>query len=71
MSYLGWFDDNPKRPTAQKIDDAIAAYVERFKTRPSVVLVNAAELVARADGITVRAETYIRRNNYWVGRSEA
>lgn len=65
--YLGWFDDNPKKATATKIDEAIAVYVARFGTRPNVVLVNKDELHERADGITVRAETYIRRNNYWAG----
>lgn len=64
--YLGWFDDNPKKSTEGKIGEAVAAYVERFKTSPNVVLVNEAERVD-VQGITVRSETYIRRNNYWVG----
>jgi hypothetical protein len=64
--YLGWFDDNPKKPAALKIEEAIGAYVDRFKARPNVVLVNEAD---RADinGILVRSEGYIRRNNIWVG----
>ena len=64
--YLGWFDDNPKKPTTLKIEEAIDAYVDRFKTRPNIVLVNEAD---RADiqGVRVRAEGYIRRNNFWVG----
>ena len=41
--YLGWFDDNPKKTTTLKIEEAIYAYVERFKTRPNVVLVNEAD----------------------------
>lgn len=66
MSYLGWFDDSPKKTAVLKIEEGIAAYVERFKTRPNVVLVNEAD---RADvrGVLVRAETYIRRNNFWIG----
>ena len=37
--YLGWFDDNPKKTSALKIQEAIFAYTERFKTQPNVVLV--------------------------------
>lgn len=64
--YLGWFDDDRKKPPAKKIEEAIAAYVDRFKTCPNVVLVNAADLV-EVRGVVVRAEGYIRRNNFWVG----
>lgn len=65
MLYLGWFDDS-KKTTHDKIAEAIAAYVERFKTRPNIVLVNEAERVEVA-GVTVRTEGYIRRNNFWIG----
>lgn len=68
--YYGWFDDNPKKTTALKIEEAIAAYVHRFKVRPNVVLVNEGD---RADvkGVVVRVESYIRRNNFWVGWEDA
>lgn len=64
--YLFWYDDNTKKPTTIKIEEAIAAYTDRFKSRPNVVLVNEAD---RADiqGVLVRSEGYIRRNNFWVG----
>jgi hypothetical protein len=64
--YLGWFDDNPKKTTAMKIAEAIDAYHQRFHTAPNVVLVNEAEKIDVA-GVNVRSETYIRRNNFWVG----
>lgn len=64
--YLGWFDDNPKKPTVRKIEEGIDAYVDRFKTRPNVVLVNEVDMVEVA-GIVVRKENYIRRNNFWIG----
>lgn len=66
MSYLGWFDDNPKKATVAKIAEAIQAYVDRYKTAPNVVLVNEAERVD-VEGVTVRVERYIRRSNFWVG----
>ncbi len=64
--YLGWFDDNPKKTTALKIQEAIFAYTERFKTQPNVVLVNEADC-AEVNGIAVRSAVFIRRNNFWVG----
>ena len=68
--YLGWFDDNPKKSTTLKIEEAIYAYVDRFKTRPNVVLVNEADR-AEIKGVLVRSEGYIRRNNFWVGWEDA
>ena len=49
---------------------AIYAYVDRFKTRPNVVLVNEADR-AEIKGVLVRSEGYIRRNNFWVGWEDA
>lgn len=67
--YLGWFDDTPKKSTPDKIADAIAAYVDRFQTAPNVVIVNEVDLVD-VDGVTVRSEHYMVRNNFWVGWEE-
>ena len=68
--YLGWFDDS-RKPVVNKIQDAINAYVERFGYRPAVVLVSAADAqaagVERIDGVPIRAESYIRPNNFWPG----
>ncbi len=71
MLYLGWFDDSPKKTAGVKIGEAIRAYVERFKATPNVVLVNEADRAAEVEGVTVRSESYIRRNNYWVGYEDA
>jgi hypothetical protein len=68
--YLGWFDDNPKKTSAAKMDEAILAYVDRFKTRPNIILCNEADR-AEVRGVLVRSEGYIRRNNYWVGYEDA
>lgn len=66
MQYFVIYDDS-KRPVEHKIQDAIAAYEQRFGTPPNIVLVNRAELVD-VPGVRVRAEDYIRPNSYWVGR---
>ena len=67
--YLEWWDDNPKKTTAAKIAEAIAAYVARFQARPAEVL--ACELdrgeLREVDGVPVRSAANVRRHNVWVG----
>lgn len=65
--FLGWFDDNPKKAADVKIGEAINAYVERFKVAPNIVLVNEADRPIASLNVTVRVESYIRRNNFWIG----
>ncbi|HEX9441887.1 MAG TPA: hypothetical protein VGJ87_03535 [Roseiflexaceae bacterium] len=68
--YLLWYDDTAKKATRVKIEEAINAYTDRFKTRPNVVLVNEDDR-AEIQGVLVRSEGYIRRNNFWVGWEDA
>ncbi|HMO56036.1 MAG TPA: hypothetical protein PKC19_01670 [Roseiflexaceae bacterium] len=65
-----WFDDSTKKATDAKIEEAIAAYMKHFKSRPNVVLVNIADRV-EYPGMRVRCESYVRPNNFWVGWEEA
>jgi hypothetical protein len=70
-----WFDDDPKIAVAYKIEDAIAAFKRRFKTKPNVVLVSKTDSIALKthveqvgqSGVRVQESTYVRRNNFWVG----
>lgn len=71
--YLWWFDDTPKKALDRKIADAHAAYRERFGVRGTVTLVNPEEGAAlgeTCDGLAVRRESYIRKDNVWIGREE-
>lgn len=68
--YLMWFDDSPKRPAAEKIAAAVEAYTRHFGVAPSVVLVNEADREATAAGVRVDVASFVRRDNYWVGRDE-
>jgi hypothetical protein len=68
--YLLWYDDSAKKATRIKIEEAISAYTDRFKSRPNVVLVNEEDR-AEIKGVLVRSEGYIRRNNFWVGWEDA
>ena len=66
MAYLGWFDDNPKKPSAAKIAEACAAYRARFGIAPTVILCNELDL-AVVDGVRIEARPYVRRFNFWAG----
>lgn len=66
MQFFVWFDDSAKTPVVDKIHAAIAAYVERFKMRPSLVLVNAIDQTEMGE-ITVRSALTVQPNTFWVG----
>jgi hypothetical protein len=70
MLFLVWYDDSSKTPVADKIQAAIAAYIVRFKTHPSLVLVNAVDHMERAD-VLVRSERTVQPNSFWVGLDDA
>ncbi|HMQ32673.1 MAG TPA: hypothetical protein PKD53_18220 [Chloroflexaceae bacterium] len=67
--FLMWYDDNPKLSVAHKIEEAMAAYADRLGVRPTLVLVNEAELT-ELPGIAVRSMATVRRNTFWVGQEE-
>ena len=67
MHYLMWMDLDAKKPPAQKIAEAALAYVNRFKARPNVALVNEADVCAVA-GMDVRALARVERNTFQIGR---
>jgi hypothetical protein len=64
--YLMWYDDNPKVPLGEKIDEAVEAYTRRFAISPNIVLVNENDLTESA-AVLVRSAEFVRRNNFWVG----
>lgn len=66
MLYFVWYDDSPKKPAVDKLQEAIVAYVERFKMPPILVLVNAADNLELA-GIAVRCERTVQPNTFWLG----
>jgi hypothetical protein len=66
MNYLVWYDESTKKSAAEKIQEAIAAYVARFATAPTLVLVNSADQAA-VGGVLIRSERTVQPNNFWVG----
>jgi hypothetical protein len=69
MLFFVWYDDNPKKPVVEKIHEAMAAYTERFKARPSLLLVNETDYVGLPD-LLVRSERTVQPNTFWLGRED-
>ena len=68
--FLGWFDDTPKKATADKLEEAIERYLMKFGESPDLCLVNQKDLVARED-IDIRVVEYVRPNHFWIGKAES
>jgi tRNA(Arg) A34 adenosine deaminase TadA len=66
MSYLGWFDDNPKKSAAQKIVEALAAYEARYGVPAGRVLVNEQDRAVVVEGVEIVVASYMRVNNFGV-----
>lgn len=64
-TYLGWFDDNPKKTPEQKIDEAVERYTKRFGRRPNLCLVNREDQVPHR-GVEVRAAGNVHRHHFLV-----
>lgn len=69
---LLWFDDNPKRPLAEKLDEAAERYQERFDMWPTLVHLNPTQ----AEGLKYKrlrifGDVHLRRNYFIVGVDES
>ena len=69
MLYFVWFDDSPKKPVVEKIQEAIAAYVTRFSIQPSLLLVNVADHMEYTN-VLVRTERTVQPNTFWLAYEE-
>jgi hypothetical protein len=69
MLYFVWYDDSPKKLVAEKIQEAITAYVTRFAIQPSLLLVNAVDHMEFTD-MLVRSERTVQPNTFWLGYEE-
>jgi hypothetical protein len=67
---LLWYDADGKRPTSQKIDDAVNRYRERFGRAPNCCHVHPNQLVEHAS-VQVVANPRILLHHYWVGIDES
>lgn len=69
MQFLVWYDADTRRPAAERMQDACAAYTRRFHTQPNLVLVSVDEQIDFA-GVEVRSVRTVQPHHFWVGRSD-
>lgn len=68
MTGLLWFDNDKKRPVAQKIADAIDRYRQKLGRAPTVCYINEAEAGASDVGnVKVVAARNVLKWHYFVG----
>jgi hypothetical protein len=75
---LLWYDDNPKRDLAEKVERAVRRYRQKFGTPANVCYVHPSTLAGTAllegvwevDGVCVAPLPSVLRHHFWVGREE-
>ena len=64
--FVGWFDDDKKKPVEQKIAEGKARFIEKYGYEPKVVLVGLG-VEAKVEGLEVLQRPYIRPGHFWLG----
>jgi hypothetical protein len=67
--FLMWYDNDRKKQSSAKIEEAIERFVEKYGRQPSIVLVNPGEPVDAAP-LPVVARPTVAKNYFWVGDDE-
>lgn len=70
--YLAWYDPDRKRALHLKLDDACAAYTEKFGHEPSLVLLSQSDLdelkrERLQAKVELKAVPFLSRNTYYIG----
>jgi hypothetical protein len=74
MSYLAR-QDASKKPTGEKINDAVCAYIDRYDALPVECLMNAAEFAALGDEwktgeLAIKPASFLGPGLYYVGHPD-
>ncbi len=67
---LLWFDNNPQRQLAEKINRAAHRYKARFGRRPTLCYLNTADFddkMEETNGVRLRVMTNVLRHHFWIG----
>jgi hypothetical protein len=68
MLFLHYYEDSPKKATAQRLTEAAQAYEARFGQLPNLILVSEQDAAATRPGCEVRVEKRISKDNYQLAR---
>jgi hypothetical protein len=67
---LLWFDNDPKRNLADKIERAATRYQSKFNRNPTICYLNQADFddkLEQVQGIDLRTATNVLRHHLWIG----
>ena len=72
---LLWYDDNPGRNLAEKIEPAARRYRQKFGAAPEICYVHPSTLggngkVKQVAGMRVASLPSVLRHHFWLGREE-
>ncbi|GAC1649881.1 MAG: hypothetical protein NVS4B8_23750 [Herpetosiphon sp.] len=68
--FLMWYDDDKRKSTTAKIEEALAAYEQKFHATANVVLVNTSVVELGSAAVQVRPLSYIQPSMFYVGIDE-
>ena len=70
--YLGWYDPDKKKAAGHKLADAIYRYERKWGRKPSVALMNAADISQLTEdiGVEIRTAAHVAPNTFFVGDDE-
>lgn len=69
-----WYDNDPKTTLDEKIQKAIAYYLEKYGKTANTVYINPKTLNGTQpaiEGITLRTSSQILPNHFWIGYENA
>jgi hypothetical protein len=65
-----WFDNSPKVPLSDKVDEAVQAYEAKYGRTPNVCYVNPADIPEGGcvpENVTIESEASVLPNHIYVG----
>lgn len=67
--YFVWYDDNPQKAVATKIDEAVGRFKKHYGSNPKICMLNEAVAVADYEvaGLQLMSTKNVPQNYFWVG----
>lgn len=73
ITYLGWYDPDPKKPVRHKLADGIARYIDKFGQTPDQCLCHPVDSDALQPHatipLTIGGRSNVARHTFYIGRT--
>ena len=63
-----WFDNDTKKPFAEKCNKAIEYYQNKYNKIPNLIVVSPDTAISEIENVKVQLSKSIMPNHFWVGR---